>query len=146
MGITVKIEGLDQLQKNLERLPHNIAQRIIKGTLNEAARDMISACAEEAPKDSGFLSEHFVSKTTVTRDELAATTIVGPASRVEYPRRVPKRGGKGSTVKVASVARFWEYGTHKLAANPFMSRAFMRVREGLLNKIIAGIRSALEER
>jgi len=110
--------------------------------------------AEAAPRESGFLHEHFGIKIKLRGDELAGSAFIGP-QHVDYPRKGTKlrnvqrnfEHGKaadiGSTRAASTIARFQEFGTSKMAAHPFMRPAFEANKEAMLSKIVEGIREAL---
>ena len=151
--VTIKIEGLDQLQRTLETLPRNVARKVLRTSLREAADELRERISSSAPRESGFLASHFDVRLRVKSNELAASAYVGPESKVYYPdvgdRRVGTRTGKhpqkGGVLPVVSVARFVEYGTSKMPARPFMRPAFESVKDTMLNMIIQGIKDALAE-
>lgn len=138
--VYVKITGLDELQKRLERMAKEDSKVIVKGATKEAAVTMRDAMVAGAPEETGFLKEHFNIKFTTIREGIGGEAFVGPAGKVNYP----KRGGKKSrTVAVASVARFFEFGTSKMAAKPFMRQAFNSNKDRAMQQIIDFIKKAL---
>lgn len=151
MAETITIKGLDELQKRLEALPRNVQIKVMRGPMTDAANVVKEAMVQLAPKESGFLSEHFNAKFRAKRGELAGSAFIGPAGKMYYPNRGSKDRGvstgkhphKGGLVPVASVARFDEFGTSKHRAHPFMRQAFEMTKDKALEVITEGIRSAL---
>lgn len=151
--VEVKITGMDELQKKLEELPKKIGDNIFRRALKSAAKIVINAMVALAPKDTGFLSEHFGTRTRIQRQNIAGSIFIGPEGKIDYPDtdggyRV-KINAKGNTrkvgrVSVVSVARFLEYGTVKEKKVPFMSQAFEATKEQALNQIIDAIKDALK--
>lgn len=139
--ITVKISGLEQIQAALQTAQPKKARAAMRGALKEGAAPIRDAMATEAPRASGFLAQHFNVKVSTRQGGTAGTAYVGPQGKINYPAR--GLNGKGRTISVESVARFLEFGTRKMAANPFITRAFEGAREISLAKIIASFKKTL---
>lgn len=152
--VTVKISGLDELQKKMESLPRDFARKGLRQALRAGGDVMEEGFAQEAPEHTGFLREHFNQKTRLKSDDLAGTVFIGPAGKVDYPDRLGgytekvNRKGKAykvGRVSVASVARFLEFGTSKMAKNPFMSRAFASRGQAALDAIVKKLKDVFDE-
>lgn len=150
--ITVKIQGLSELQEKLNKMPHDVAKRVLRTDLRKAGESMKEAMVAAAPKDTGFLSEHFNVRTRFEHGELAATTFVGPAGKTYYPNKGNREKGiatgkhakKGGAIPVASVARFLEFGTSKMPARGFMRGAFESKKTELMTTIVNGLKAAID--
>ncbi len=148
--ITVKIAGLSDIQKQLEVIPKRDAAKALRAALKAGAEPIKQAMVREAPKASGFLSEHFNVKVRVRGANIEGSASIGPQGKVDYPRA----GGKGARallggagrISVLSVARFLEFGTRHMAANPFMTRAFASAKSEALAKIIDSLRAYVQGR
>lgn len=151
MSEEIKITGLDELQRKLVSMGADVSKKVIRVALVNAGYDVRNQMVIMAPKDSGFLSEHFNVKLRIRKDDIAGTAFVGPAGKMNYPNRGSKDIGvatgkhpkKGGTVPVASVARFLEFGTSKMAARPFMRSAFESRTAMVLNIIINEIKDGI---
>lgn len=152
--VTVNIKGLDELQKKLEEVPRKISRRILKTALKNAAKLMIQAMAAMAPKDTGFLAEHFGMRIKLERGDIAGSAFVGPEGKIDYPNEDggyrQKVSAKGKhfnigRIPVVAVARFLEFGTRFMTKRPFMTQAFETTKERALNTIIEEIKTALEQ-
>lgn len=150
-AVTVKISGLDELQKRLEELGPEVSRPILTTVLRDAGAVVEEAIVAAAPKDTGFLSEHFRTRVRVQKEDVQGAAFIGPAPHADYPNRdggfrkklsgaLERQVGR---IGVSSVARYLEFGTRKMAANPFMSRAWETVKDRALDKIVDGIRDAL---
>jgi HK97 gp10 family phage protein len=139
--IEVKITGLDEIQKKLQdELPRKAANAM-RAALRDGAKILQSAIVQEAPKDSGLLSEHIDVRTRVRGGGLSGSAFVGPNSKVTYPTSDKPRPGKGPRAKPAwLVAKFLEFGTVRMGANPFMTRAFMSNQQKAIDAVIARLR------
>lgn len=153
-GLQFEIKGLDQLQKALEEMPRNVAKKGLRAALRAGAVPMKNGIVEEAPKDTGFLRDHFGVRISVKGKDIAGSAFVGPEGHVDYPdagggyrEKINNKTGKKSSIgriSVASVTRFLEFGTSKLAKKPFMTQAFEKMKGISLQAIIDKLRSVVE--
>src|SRR5215469_9842427 len=58
-------------------------------------------------------------------------------------RRHAKKKGKRRKISCATVSRFLEFGTSKMAARPFMTPAFESTKDEVLEFIISDLKDAL---
>jgi HK97 gp10 family phage protein len=151
--VTVEIKGLDDLQRRLAALPTEVTRPILQDVLREAGNEVKAAFVAGAPHDTGFLAEHFRVRVSVKKEDVQGAAFIGTQPHADYPDRdggfrakLSKALGKMSVgrISVSSVARYLEFGTRKMAANPFMSRAWESVKDNVLDKIVNGIRDALQ--
>jgi HK97 gp10 family phage protein len=154
--VTVKIHGLDELQQALEELPYKVAKKGLRAALAEGAAPIQEAMVNLAPHDTGFLAEHFNVKFKMRSDSLAGSAFIGPQGKIDYPAYVSGayhivRNKAGKVVKkvgkiaVATVARFLEFGTHKMAKKPFMTQAYETEKEQALARITERLALAVAE-
>lgn|ERR1700687_2596459 len=162
--VSVKIKGLDELQKkSQEQLPKD-AKLALRIALNAGAGDVKRAMEEDAPveqggADSGFLRKNIKTKVTLRRNDLAGTARIGPTKAV-YPGGGGKRGNvtfktrtgrvinfisnHAGATKAAMVARFLEFGTRKMAAHPWMTKAWEASKEKAFQQIVAKLKENLK--
>jgi HK97 gp10 family phage protein len=153
--VTVKVQGLDQLQKNMEALPAKVAKKGLRQALKKGGLVMRDAMVTLAPKDTGFLAEHFNMRMGIRRDELAGQIYIGPQGKIDYPayasgaynirRRANGKIKKAGRIAVATVARFLEFGTSKMAKRPFMTQAFESYKEKALEMITQALTEVFGE-
>lgn len=153
--ITFSIKGLAELEKTLEELPTKVAKKGLRGALSDGAEPIHAGMVSGAPKDSGFMSEHFNVKLKVARDGLSGSAFIGPQGNIDYPaytsgayniiRTAKGRVKKVGAIAVATVVRFFEFGTSKMAKRPFMTQAFETMKTTALGAIIARLASAVAE-
>jgi HK97 gp10 family phage protein len=153
--VTTEIKGLDELQRKLESLPEKVAKKGLRDALKAGGAIMTSAFAAFAPRMTGFLAEHFAMKLSVRREDIAGSAFVGPDGKMDYPDddkgsyrlKQDKRGRlhKVGRIAVASVARFLEFGTAKMAAHPFMTPAWESHKEIVRDEIISKLGEAVED-
>jgi HK97 gp10 family phage protein len=142
--VTVKVEGVTDLQARLDRLPREIVRRILRRALAAGAEVWKREMELRVARLTGFLAQHIGVKITVRGDQLAGTAAVGPLKQ-NYPERIPKTHGRGSTISAASVARFLEFGTRKMRALPFIRQAFEARKDEALAQFIREAKAGLDE-
>lgn len=155
--VSVQVNGLRELQRKLEELPKNVARRILRTSLKRVSETLKNDMAEMAPKNSGFLAEHFNVKVTIHNNGLSATAYTGPMSRMYYGGVTYHKGikvstgrfsTKGGATPVVSVGRFQEFGTkgkHPTPATHFMKRAFEQWKSWGLGQLIEEIKSEIAD-
>jgi HK97 gp10 family phage protein len=150
--IQVKVSGLDQLQARLLKLSNQDAKAAMKKALRDGALIFQTAMVANAPKDTGFLAKHFNTRLSIKSSELQGSAFVGPQGHVDYPlpggaynQKINKKGRKykSGRIPVVTVARFLEFGTHKLEARPFITQTFEGYKERVLSVVIATLREVL---
>jgi len=141
--VEVKVSGLDKLQKALEQEIPKKAKASVRSALRAGAKVLQQAVVREAPKDTGFLSEHVDVKTRVRGNDLAGSAFVGPNAKAVYPAPPGGLSKKARPKPAWVIARFLEGGTHKMAANPFMTRAFEAYKQKAIDAVIAKLKEIL---
>jgi HK97 gp10 family phage protein len=137
--VTTKITGLAELQTNLEALPEKMARTGLKNALRAGAAYVRSMMVANAPKETGFMAEHFDVKLRMRGDALAGSAFIGPNSKALYPGR--KSNWASRTARL--VAGWLEFGTKDRPKNPFMTQAWEGSKEGALAEIIDDLRETL---
>src|SRR5208337_3107742 len=132
--VTVEVKGLAELQQALEQMADKVAKKGIRAALKSGAQPIQNGMVTLAPHDTGFLAEHFNTKIRIGRDELSGSAFIGPQGKVDYPeflsgayrivRNAKGKARKVGRIAVATVARFLEFGTAKMAKKAFMTAAF----------------------
>jgi len=153
--IQMEIKGLSELQKALEEIPRKTAQNGLRLSLKAGGSEIEQGMVELAPRDTGFLAEHFGTKIKLSNGGLSGSAYVGPQGKIDYPayssgayRLIRNAKGKISKVgkiAVATIARFLEFGTSKMSKKPFMTQAFETRVKPALDAIIARLATALEQ-
>jgi HK97 gp10 family phage protein len=150
--VTVEVKGLSELQAKLEELPKKVADKGLRKALKAGGNVIRNAMVMLAPKDTGFLAEHFGTKIRILHTYLGGSAFIGPQGKVDYPAyasgayNIKRKGGKirkVGRVAVATVARFFEFGTSKMGKKPFMTQAFESHKQEALDAIAEELRDAL---
>lgn len=157
MSATVRVRGSAALARRLERLRPSMRNRITRRALTSAARVVVRAAKDGAPRDTGLLRRSIDFRIVTGRSGVAA--VVGPRSDVvgertnlfgrivrSKPSAYAQLVERGTAPRVIMVGRgrlavFRHGGT---APRPFMRRAFestsSRVRALIDVKIREGLR------
>lgn len=153
--ITCEVLGLDELQQALEQLPDKVATKGLRAALKDGAAPVVTAMVAMAPKDTGFLAEHFNVKIKLDRRGIAGSAFIGPAGKIDYPAYMSGaynivRNAAGRTkmvgkIAVATIARFLEFGTQKMSKKPFMTQAFETTKETAASVMQARLWLAVED-
>ncbi len=120
MKVTVKVEGLRELDKALGELPKATARSTLVRVLRKAAVPIQKAAELKAPKLTNRLAKNIVISTKLSRREKKrfprdsfAEVHVGPHAKVTYDS-------------------FVEFGTDDTPAQPFMRPAWEQEKENAL--------------
>jgi HK97 gp10 family phage protein len=151
--ISVEFKGLKELQAELEALPEKTGKAVLRKGLRDAGDLIKKAMVHFAPKDTGFLSEHFKTGTKIFKEAISGLVWIGPQGRVYYPFRGDKSRGvstgryakSGGLVPAISVARFCEFGTVKETKRPFMTQAFDQNANKAIDIFVESINESLDE-
>lgn len=119
-AITVKIEGLRELEQALGELPKATAKNVLRRTLTEAAKPLVSAAQQMAPDRGGKPPNDLANSITIS-------------SRLNKNQKRATRGNEKDFVEMyvgpdVSVPMphgiFQEYGTVHHGPQPFMRPAW----------------------
>lgn len=155
--VTVNLKGFDELQRKLEELKGPKAAKAMRAGLKAMQAPVLAEIQHEAPRESGFLAEHFDTKYKTKDGGMAGAAYVGPQGKMYYPDRgtemrgkggqrlvaTGKHGTAGAQIPVVSVARFHEFGTKDMAANPFMSRSLHAKGQAAIDALAVALKKAL---
>lgn len=137
--VTVKFTGGDALQKTLETLPINIARRLLRQAILKAVwiwkeeielraprlEDVKLALKKRDVRIPGDLARHIGVRVTVNSD-LEGVAQVGPSRRTFW-------------------GIFFEFGTHKMSARPFIAPAYEAKKQAVLDKFVEEGRQIVTE-
>lgn len=123
----VTVEGLSELGDELDRMPYQFAQNIQRAALQAAGDVMAAEVAARAPvapqashpeSEPGELRDSIVVKVRLGKNLDVSEAKIGPG----YDK--DKYGGDKHTQSPGVYGKFVEYGTAKMAPEPFMRPAF----------------------
>lgn len=133
MKVTVKMEGLRELDFALGELPKTTGKATLRRVLKKAAEPLRRHAEQLAPRLSGALATSIVVGTKLTRRQ-ARIARKAPKSTVEMfigpnnPAAVPQ-----------------EFGTHDQRAQPFMRPAWDAEQNGVLVEISTELGGEIEK-
>jgi len=145
----VRLSGFSDLDKALGELPKSIAKGVLVRTLRKAGEPIAEAAREAVPVDRGQLKESIVVsarlKNPVGKAEFAAAMRagMGKAAAVGAMRDARRAAGGGSFAEMfvgagaLPHAHMVEFGTSRMAAQPFMRPAWDAKRNEALGIIKA---------
>jgi HK97 gp10 family phage protein len=140
MGITAKIEGLQELQAKLDVLPTKLAKRILRPSLEDAGAIIQQAMGVRAPRESGNLTTHIGLKVVVHND-LDASVKVGPDKSAWYGMYAEL--GTAPHTETSKNGKTWTHPGEP--ARPFMRPAFEESKDAALAALIANINDGLKD-
>lgn len=119
-GVSFQVEGGEALERALLDLDVKVRKRLAGSAVGAAARlvrDAARATVRARSHETGSLEEAIIAKRIKSSGELAALYIVTPRRR--------KTGSKKSKMKqkTAPHAGYVEFGTVKMAAEPYLAPA-----------------------
>jgi HK97 gp10 family phage protein len=151
--VTVKIHGLDILQRNLESLRDDVAKKGIRDSLKAGGTEIKNEMAVRAPDRTGFMRQSFNVKIKMRgKGDLAGSAFIGINSKARYPKgmaarvlgetlRLSKKAQKAflkqfsKGIPVMIVGKFLEWGTSRMPKRPFMTAAFKSSSERALSAV-----------
>jgi HK97 gp10 family phage protein len=143
----VKLSGFADLDKALGELPRATAKSVLIRTLRKAGEPIAEAARQLVPVDRGDLKESIIVsarlKNPVGKTEFAAAMKagLGKAAAVGALRDARRAAGGGSFAEMfvgagaLPHAHMIEFGTEKMAAQPFLRPAWDAERRGALDII-----------
>lgn len=151
MDFTVKIEGLDEVQRKLKLLPERMGRNAMRRALRRGANIMRDAARANAkrfddPATREAIWRNVVVKGMARRQERSGGFIGMKVGILGGARDMRKYGetkgkGKGNPGGDTFHWRFLEFGTSKMGAQPFMRPAM----ENSAGKVFAETAKAMSE-
>lgn len=126
MSVTVKVEGLKEVQTALRRLPDATAKNVIRRVLRKAGKPIADRARELAPVDDGDL-----------RDSIGVSTKLS-----KRQRKLHRKGGRDDIEVFVGAgpypqAHLQEFGTVDHPAQPFLRPAWDQHKRAVLDGIKA---------
>ncbi len=94
-GISIRVDGLKELDANLANLTKATARGVLKRTLVEASKPLVAAAVSKAPRDTGILADSIT----------ASAKINNTAGKAEFSAVLRSGGSRGDAVKALRDAR-----------------------------------------
>ncbi|WP_035060605.1 HK97-gp10 family putative phage morphogenesis protein [Andreprevotia chitinilytica] len=146
-----KIHGLAELTAKLNSLSDKAGKKAVQKALGAGAKPIVKEIRRRVPKDTGFLRKQINARKS--RSKLLVQIGVRLALK-------PVRGDKGAyrihqRAKISPAGRlqnanafYWyylEFGTSKMAAQPFMQPGFDAKKDDALDAIVDSLRRDVNE-
>lgn len=135
-AVSVELHGFEELAKKLAEFSDSVAKRLAKSAMKRAMRPVLETAKSLCPvsedgshgKPPGYL-----------RDSLTVATGSGKG---KITARVQSR--KGAFVPGEYYGGYIEYGTHKMAARPFLRPSLDQNKQVCLDLLASEINAAIE--
>lgn len=127
MARPVTIRGMNGLRRNLRKAPPEMRAEMVEAT-KTSADGLVAGMLQRVPRDSGDLAS--VIKAKVQRDGMSAR--VGPGAR-----------GKRDQKKAGYRAKFVEFGTVNMPAQPFVLNTAKEKRSAVRARFAEAVSAAL---
>jgi len=142
---TYRVEGLRQLGANLAQLGTAVQKRIARSTTNAGAQVVKGAVVEKAAQqptlaDAPFEIEGVVYQPGEIARNVQVVRIKDPDMTSEHIVRIRSNKKNGYIGRIAS---FNEFGTVKMAAQPFMTPAFAQSRDRALQAMVKTLNAGI---
>jgi HK97 gp10 family phage protein len=139
----IKVEGLEEVQRILQKLPDALTRRELLKMFRQAAKPVVLSAKANAPNDTGNLAESI--GTITGKSKTFPTVYVGAKVKKRGAiRRMKKKGGKVNHYNTGGwYAHFVEYGisvdrkrrrrgkTGSTTAQPFMQKAIAQNKSAI---------------
>ena len=129
--MTVKVNGLKELNAALLELPLKIRGRPLRAAVAKAAKVVRDEARRKAPVDTGLLKREIIHTRSRSQSAEGRETYIVLIRQLmkKYAdtRRNRRAGRVGKRYKVEGQAFYWkflEFGTSKMSARPFLRPAF----------------------
>lgn len=130
MQVVLNIEGAKELEKKLLSFEPKLGKKIIRQALRSGAKLILAEAKANVPVDTGAL-----------RDSLKVRAMRKRKHRYGVMVQTSEGWFKGEQFYGA----FVEFGTDKMAAQPFVRPAFDSEKEAAEKTIVDGIRQGIEQ-
>jgi len=107
--VNVEIKGVKELLHSLKQFPQNIQKNVITGAIRAGCKPIVNSAKSYVPVDSGNLKKSIGIVKRKSRDKTKIRFSVTPRRKGKYD---------------GFYAHIVEFGTSKMAAQPFMRPAY----------------------
>ncbi|MGL4480451.1 MAG: HK97-gp10 family putative phage morphogenesis protein [Aeromonas veronii] len=150
MAETVKLEGLDDLNRAIKELVGDLKRKVVRSALRDAAKPIQRAAVANAPvlkQDHPYRLPGTLKKSIVIK---ASKRFEGQGGEIGVYVAVRKRKGLGGKLSARNPYdpfywRFVEFGTVKIAPRRFMTRAFDANAQGAIEIFQARLKTRIDK-
>lgn len=142
---TTRVEGLEEVLKQLDEFPKKLRNKHLKKAVNDASKTVLQGAKARCPRESGLLRKSLGRKVKVYRHSGVVMGIVG--ARLGFKQEVTRGKGKWKSMQVVSnpvkYLHLVELGTTRTQASHFLRDALQanladignRMRDALANAV-----------
>ncbi len=136
-GVTIKVEGLAELERKMHELGPKIAEKALRSALNAAAQVIKKDAQQRAPVDTGRLANRAILVKRTKEN----------ASRTKEAYIVGVRQGRKEQKKDRDAFYWWylEFGTKYIAAHPFIVPAFVAKKQEAFDRFKQKLRENIQK-
>lgn len=134
--MSVKIDGLKELQEALNQLPLKIQGKPLRSAVGAAAKVVMDEAKRRVPQDSGQLKKAIYRgrsrSMSGTGKETYVVAVRKGKAKYANTRKNRRFNRVGKTYQTRGLAYYWrflEFGTAKMPARPFLRPAFEATKE-----------------
>lgn len=138
-NVTVKVAGLDELERKLYDLPTKLSKQYLRQALRAGGRIWRDEIRRSAPRLTGWLMSQVALTTSTSSRYDQGTAHVGIRTKQD-----PKRQAK-HVPSAANEAYWYELGTSRQPARPFIRPAFSARAQEVLTAFTETLRAGLAE-
>ncbi len=124
MSVTVKVDGLAELQTALRQLPDTTAKNVLRRVAKQVLEPIAQSAAQKAPVDDGVLRSAIHVGSKLSRKQKSRHRKMGVDDVEMFAGSAP-----------LPQAHLQEFGTIHSPAQPFMRPAWDTGKEAMLNQI-----------
>lgn len=134
MADTMQLVGFKELADKLKRLPQKVARNGLRAAVSAGAAVIRNEARDMAPVDTGEMKKDIQIKRE--RDDRNAQGLVASYSVFVRSGKKSRIAGRSRDIdKDSFYWKFLEFGTSKMAAQPFMRPAFEAKKEAAVEAI-----------
>ena len=149
MAEQIRVHGLKELGRKLEKLPNDMARKALQKGVNAGADVTKREARARVPVDTGYIKSQIRRRAAnkrlgklaraaavgVLTDEKAGGLQLGTARKNRKRRNGVSTGLTGFANSDAYYWRFLEFGTSKMSARPFIRPAFESTKSQQIEKL-----------
>ena len=141
MADSKNLTGFRELAAALKQLPQRVARKHLRGSNAKGAQLVRNKARELAPKDTGEM----VKDIQIKRERSEGDHVASHSVFVRSGKRSRLSGRARNVDKDSFYWRFVEFGTVKMAAQPFLRPAFEAEKEAAVDAIGAELDKRIQQ-
>ncbi len=151
-SVTVNIEGLAELKRNVQELTAKVRKKVLGGAVAAGSRVVLREAKQKAPVKTGALREAIKQRRSrkFSKQDFEVRQIGvfkvkgGKYANTRVNRRLRRVGKEYESDPPEFYWRFLEFGTVKMKPRPFLRPAFEARKREAADKIVSELRKRLD--